>query len=290
MDIPVRASRQSSEPQDAVLLETRIVAVILVPILAFAFLGLYLRPGDTVRYFAWAFRPPITPMIVGAGYIAGAYYFTRMIFSRQWHQLGRSLPAVSVFALIMAIATILHWSQFNHDQLAFRLWVFLYAVTPPLVFVLWLRNRKQDPGTADPDDQQVPSVIRLGLGIVGIGALIVAAVLLVAPGFATDVWPWLLYPLSARVLSGWFALAGTASVLLAGDSRWSAWRISFQATFLWAVLVAIATVRDWSDFHTGQIGTWVFVVAVSTWMLSFAGLYVWMERSPITGETIIQQT
>ena len=268
-----------SEAHDAVLLITRIVSMILVPILTLAFLGLYFRPTDTTRYFAWAFHPPMTPMVVGAGYIAGAYYFTRMAISRHWHQLGRSLPAVSVFALLMAVTTILHWDQFNHDQLAFRVWVFLYAVTPPLVLWVWLNNRGQDPEIAEQDDPQVPSIIRLGLGIVGIGALAVAAVLLISPGSAVDVWPWALYPLSARILCGWYALAGTASLLLAGDARWSAWRISFQSTFIWGVLVGIATVRDWSDFHTGGIGTWIFVLAVTAWVVSFGGLYVWMERS-----------
>ena len=76
---------------------------------------------------------------------------------------------------------------------------------------------------------------------------------------------------------------------LAGETRWSAWRISFQATSLWAILVAIGIVRDWSDFNTSGLGTWVFVLAVAIWIAGFVGLYVWMERRA-TVELSVGQT
>ena len=280
MDSPPTPASVPPVASDSILLETRIVSVILVPILTLAFLILYFESDNTGQHFAWTIRPPMTPMIMGAGYVAGAYYFARMAIARRWHHLGRSLPAVSVFAFVMAVVTVLHWDRFNHSHLAFQLWVILYAVAPPLVFWLWVRNRRQDTGRPDVEDREVPWFVRLGLGIVGLAALALSAVLLFAPTAAIDFWPWTLSPLTARVLSGWFALAGTASVLLGRDGRWSAWRISFQSTFLWAILVAIGIIREWSNFDSHRMGTWIFVVAVTAWVVGFATLYIRMERMP----------
>jgi hypothetical protein len=56
---------------DRVFPETRLLGAVIVPFLLVAFALLYFFPNDTRHWFAWDVRPTITPLIMGAGYIAG---------------------------------------------------------------------------------------------------------------------------------------------------------------------------------------------------------------------------
>jgi hypothetical protein len=62
-------------------------------------------------------------------------------------------------------------------------------------------------------------------------ALVAAAVSLVSPSTAIDLWPWTLTPLTARVIACFTAQVGIGALLLSRDERWSAWRLLLQ-TFL----------------------------------------------------------
>jgi uncharacterized protein YqgC (DUF456 family) len=64
-----------------VLPGTRVLAVI-VPFLLVAFVALYGFPADTRHWFAWNVQPKLTALIMGAGYVAGAYFFVRMAWRR----------------------------------------------------------------------------------------------------------------------------------------------------------------------------------------------------------------
>ena len=69
---------------DRVLVATKVLAAIIVPFLA-AF-ALYVLPART-DWFAWTIKPTMTPMIMGATYISGAYFFTRVLFASRWHRV-----------------------------------------------------------------------------------------------------------------------------------------------------------------------------------------------------------
>jgi hypothetical protein len=57
-----------------VLTGTRVLAAVIVPFLLVAFGLLYVFPDDTRHWFAWDVQPTITPLLMGAGYIAGALF------------------------------------------------------------------------------------------------------------------------------------------------------------------------------------------------------------------------
>src|SRR5438874_5439684 len=111
---------------DEIFRETRWLAAFIVPFLLAAFAILYLVPDQTERLFAWTIRPTMTPMLMGAGYVAGAYFFLRVLRAREWHLVTLGFPAVAMFASCMTIATILHWDRFNQAHPAFWTWVALY--------------------------------------------------------------------------------------------------------------------------------------------------------------------
>ena len=74
-------------PDDRIYRATRWLAAFIVPFLVVAFGILYFFPADTARLWAWTILPPMTPMLMGAGYVGGAYFFLRAITATGWHEI-----------------------------------------------------------------------------------------------------------------------------------------------------------------------------------------------------------
>jgi hypothetical protein len=177
----------------------------------------------------------------------------------------------------MAGATFLHWDKFNHEHISFYAWLILYVVTPIVVPVLWLRNRKTDPGTPGPGDVPVPASVRTAARVLGIGLVSTAVLMFVVPETAAGIWPWALTPLTARVIAGWFVLAGLLAVMYSTDARWQSWRILLQSQGLGIALILLGAARAWGEFRTDQPMTWIFVVGLSLLLVSLVALYAGME-------------
>ena len=130
---------------DRVFRSTRVLGMVIVPFLLVAFALLYFFPDDTRHWFAWDVQPTLTPLIMGAGYIAGAYFFVRVAIETRWHRIQVGFLPVTAFTLFMAIGTFNHLDPFMTDHVAFWIWVGLYVTTPVLVPLAWWRNRASDP-------------------------------------------------------------------------------------------------------------------------------------------------
>ena len=135
---------------DRVLGATRVLGAVIVPFLLVAFALLYLFPGDTAHWFAWTIKPRMTPLIMGAGYIAGGYFFLRVVTASHWHRVHLGFLPIAAFTIFMAVATFSHLDRFDKDHVAFWIWIVLYVVTPVLVPLTWLRNRATDPARSRP--------------------------------------------------------------------------------------------------------------------------------------------
>lgn len=266
------------ERDDRIYPVTRLVAVGIIPFLLVAFWVLYFDPDNTAKRFAWTIMPRMEPLLMGAGYLAGAYFFARVALATQWHRGALGFPAVTTFATFMGIATILHWDRFNHTHLAFILWVILYFTTPFVVFTIWLFNRRTDPRTAQKDDVQIPAVVRWSGGLLGAVLVINGLLLLLDPGLMIPTWPWTLTPLTARVTGGWFALPGVLQLGIALDGRWSAARMPLQSQALGIVLILVGIGRAWADFDATNPVTWFIVTGLAGLLVAIAVLYTVMER------------
>ena len=262
---------------DRIFPSTRRVAVVVVAVLLAASLTLYLWPDETERLFAWTIRPRMTPLVMGAGYFAGAFLFACVLASRRWHEVGLAFLPIGVFTAFMAVATILHWDRFNHGHVWFWMWVALYAVTPFLLPILWLRNRVTDPGTLEPDDARLPRPIRAVLALAGLVELAIGLFLFLWPEAAMRIWPWTLTPITARVTGGWFALPGVSALLMACDGRWSASRVVVLAGAVLAALILVGIARAWGDFDPSNPLTWVYAALIALTLLGFGALYLGME-------------
>lgn len=262
-------------PSDRTHALTRIVAAIVVPFLVLAFAILYLFPDQSGERFAWAIRPRVMAMFVGAGYIGGAYLFVRTALGAPWHRVAPGFLPVTAFTLSMLVATVLHWARFDIRHFPFQLWLILYVVTPFLVPYLWVRNRGEDTGAPEQGNALVPALARWVMTLVGAVIGVFALIGFISPPTLLGLWVWTLTPLTSRILSGWFFLLAVGGLAIGRETRWSAWRIGLVSIGLWHALVLLAAVLNPADFAGGVVNWYTVLVALG--LVGMVGLVLYMR-------------
>jgi hypothetical protein len=260
--------------QDRVLRTTRWLSVAIVPFLVVGFVDLYFWPTRTGSNFAWNIQPSLTPMVLASAYAGGAYFFVRAAAAQRWREIKAGFIPVAMFASLLLVATLLHWSRFIHTHVAFWIWTAVYAVTPFLVVGAWLANRGQDVPVT-PDDVLVPRWARVTVGCVGVLAAATGAFLYLLPSRATSVWPWLLTPLTSRVLGAVFLL-GIAAVGAFREPRWDCYRLMAQVAAVMIGLIVVAVVRAHSDLDGTRPLGWLFVLGFGA--VAVAGAYFAVDQ------------
>ena len=275
---------RSAERDDSVQPAMRAVARVVVGVLVPALVILWGLPGHTADLWAWTIHPDLTPIFMGAGYGAGAYFFARVSRTARWHEVSVGVISAAVFALLMLGTTLIHYDRFNHGHapplaaIAFYGWTIVYVVSPFLVAWLWWRNAQLDPRVADDRDPVVSVPIRRGAAIGGAAALGLAAAVLLHPSLAIDRWGWSLTPLTARVLGCFTAQVGCGFVLLSRDARWSSWRVLVQTFVIAVSLLLVGAARAWSDFDKHCPLTWAYLGGLAAAAITLLALYRSMQR------------
>jgi hypothetical protein len=274
-------SNAGSIRDDRVLPYTRILSLAVVPFLLVAFVVLYLFPGDTEHLFAWTIKPTMTSMVLASAYLGGAYFFVRVLRARHWHAVKTGFLAVALFASLLGVATIIHWDKFNHDHVAFWLWAGLYFTTPFLVIGGWASNRRYA-APPRPDEALLPRAAQWIIGLIGALALVQGVVMFVAPEQVIKIWPWMVTPLTCRVIGAVLCLgAALAGVLI--DPRWTSVKLMLQVEVFMVVLIMIAAVRAHGQFDTTRPLTWLLLVGMSGVLLGSGWLWYVMEIRPNQG-------
>ncbi|HVL97971.1 MAG TPA: hypothetical protein VM324_01590 [Egibacteraceae bacterium] len=263
---------------DRILPVTRLVAAVVAPILAVAGVLLYLFPAETERLWAWPMDPPMTALAVGGGYLAGAVLFARAARERCWHTIGVVFLAATALSGLLLVATFLHWDRFTHGHVSFWAWLALYLVTPWLLPLLWLRNRRHDPG-APAEGDTVPDPMRLAGGALGAALLTVALAMFVHPPLATGSWPWSLTPLTARTVSAFLAFIGILLLVSLFERRWSALRLHVESATLGLALVAVGAVRARGDFDGPAWAVAAFFMLLGGVLAVLVGGWTVMQRT-----------
>jgi hypothetical protein len=242
---------------DRVLPTTRWLSVVITPFLLVAFVLLYGFPGDSARLWAWTIRPTMTSMMLASAYLGGAWFFVRVLRETRWAAVGSGLLAVTAFATLLAIATLLHWDRFNHGHPAFWTWSALYATAPFLVAWAWWLNRRtaRPPST---DEPRLGTVARWGVGAFGAGGLALGLTMFVAPAEVIPVWPWPLTPLTCRVVGAIFVLAGAAVAALR-DPRWVCLRLLTEVELVMVVLMLAGLLRARGELIPGRPMGWLLL-------------------------------
>jgi hypothetical protein len=264
---------------DRVLRATHWAALIVFVILVPAVIVLWGTPSHTAQRWAWTIKPDLTPIFLGSGYAAGAFFFWRTFRARIWHPSSAGVLGASVFAGLMLIATLIHFDRFNHGHapflaaFAFWGWTIVYIISPLAVFAIWWTNRATDPREPVPGDPVLSDTIRLAARTIGLGALIVAAVFFISPATAINIWPWKLTPLTARVIASFTAQVGVGAIVLSLDRRWSGWRLIIQTFFVATAFLLVGAARAWKDFDHNDVTTYLYVGGLLAADLALLVLY-----------------
>jgi hypothetical protein len=270
--------RLASPRDDRVLAYTRGLSLVIVPFLLVAFVVLYLFPGDTKRLFAWTINPTMTPMVLASAYLGGAYFFVRVLREPRWNVVKTGFLSVALFASLLGVATVVHWDKFNHAHVAFWLWAGLYFVTPFLVIGGWLANRRFA-APAGPGEMRLGGMARWVVGLIGLLALVQGTVMFLAPVRVIAIWPWVLTPLTCRVVGAVFCL-GCAGIGVLVDPRWTTVKLMLQVEVLMVVLMLIGAVRAHAEFDTSRPVTWLMLGGFVGVLLGSAYLWFTMEIRP----------
>jgi hypothetical protein len=229
--VPTAPSRT---PTDTI---TRVVAGFLVLILIDAAQLLAFYPDRTETLWAWTIQPPVTSMVLGSVYAAGAYFFARVLFGAPWERVAAGFAPIILFVWMAALATVIHLDRFHEDSLPFAAWAALYVVTPIGVPLLYLRNRRPIGGAP------LPPGLRIALGAVGAAIVSASLVIYVVPDVAIDAWPYALTPLTARITAAVFAVYGGVWLSVALYNSSHAARIPLEAHVIGLVVLVVAFAR-----------------------------------------------
>lgn len=262
---------------DTIHRETRIASAAVMLVLLVAVVILYLFPDDTDRLFAWTIRPRMTPLLMGANYAAGALFFARVAIGRHWSYVRHGFLAVATFAGLALIATLLHLDRFHAGHISFYAWTIVYILSPFLIVWLWRRQGAADSGAAEAGAAVVPALVRRLTGAGSVVLLGLALVMFAVPAPFISLWPWMLTPLTARVIAAFFSLPGVTGLLLAREARWSAWRWLIESAIVGLGLTAIGVARAWDDFQPLGPADWLYVVSLLGLIAGLVGFYLVMQ-------------
>ena len=244
---------------------TRWVALAVIFFLADAVQLLLLLPDRTGELFAWAIDVQTTSFVLAAAYVAGAYFFIRVVMVGSWHRVAAGFPAVIVFVWGAAGATALHLDRFSHDALSFAAWAAIYAIAPVGLPLLYLARRRA--ARVRFADTPMSSRARMLLAAIG-GTVVLAALLAFAlPQVTIDLWPWTLTPLTARIVATVMALFGSLWISVALHGGKTAARIPLEAHALGLVFLLIAAARGHGDIDWTNPLAAVLVAGVATMAL-----------------------
>jgi hypothetical protein len=249
----------------------------LVPFTAVFGPLLVLAPGHTARYWARTIQPSMSAVWVGAGYTFGACAISTMLVLGRWRTAILATVATMPFAYAMIIATLLHLDRFPTGSPRFWIWLVIYVVLPiglPIIFVL---NRRADPGVG-PDDQLLPQWLGRTVGVIGILIVVFALALFIAPATVGRVWPWLLTPLMGQVVAGWLMFFGTGAAMFLVERRFRAVRAFLPSVAVWFTILGVAALFHLDEFTRGPAATAVYFVAVAVVVVASLGILAYGRR------------
>jgi drug/metabolite transporter (DMT)-like permease len=174
---------------------------------------LFVLSGNTEDTFSWSIKPSLTAAFLGASYWAACALFVWSARSGSWQRARAALLPAFVIAVLLLVATIVHFDRFHKDLFGY-FWLSAYLLVPVLMLlalVRQLRARSEETHDAQP----LPLWLRFALAAQTIVMAVVGVALFVSPGSADSLWPWTLTPLTARAIGSFligFAAAAAWAV------------------------------------------------------------------------------
>ena len=217
----------------------------LIAIAAVIFLlgfSLYIFPADTDRLFAWTIQPPLTAAFLGASYWAATTLALACSAEREWVCARAFAPPYLIAGVVLLVVTLVHIDKFHMDDVTGWAWLALYAIFPPSMVVLLLRQIRapgEDPPRMAPIGPPALAILALQAGVM----TLLGVALIIAPLDAAALWPWPVTALTGRAI-GVFVLAQGALIFTVCRERdWGRVRPAMLQYALLGVLHLVAVAR-----------------------------------------------
>jgi hypothetical protein len=250
------------------------IAVVVAPVLAAAWVVLYLFPTRTEALWAWTIGTRMTPITMGAGYLGGVWFFVRVASDPEPHRHRAGFLGVTVLTTGLGIATWLHWESFNHGHVSFWAWLLLYVAAPVVFALLFVSVQRRS--AVGPGEPRLPRWLRAALVAVGAVQVTAAAAMFAAPSLVIDRWPWAMTPLTVRSIGPFIAFTGVLALWALVDDRYSALRIGVEATTIGLGAIAVGALTALGDF-TGPAGARVAYVGALIVLLGLLVAFLWTD-------------
>ena len=223
--------------------------------------SLFLFSEQTDEYFAWTIANPLIAAFLGAAFWSSCALEILSAREAAWSRARMAVPAVLVFTILTAVATLVHRDIF-HDTWIAWVWIGVYLIVPPVVMIV-LGMQLQAPGVDEPRRFPLPSWLRAMSVVQGLVLLSAGAALMLAPLDAMTIWPWPLTELTARAIGAWLIGLGVIAGQAAWENDFLRARASAVAAILLALLESIALVRypDTIDFNSIEAVVYLFALA-----------------------------
>jgi hypothetical protein len=235
---------------------------------------LFVGASRTEDYFSWTIEPPLTAATLGAFYWA-AFVLILGAAGQHWAPARPVAYPVTLIAVLLLIATLIHLDRFDLDSLFGWFWVIVYAIVPP-AFALLLVEQLRVSGD-DPRGAPQPIAVRAALTVEGAVMVAIGGLMFLAPDPAIDVWPWVLTPLTSRAIGAFVIGIGVTALIAARDDDRETFRRPALAYALVGGLALLALLLHTGDLGGDGLATAIYVGFLAAILVT--GLYGWSAAS-----------
>jgi hypothetical protein len=264
---------------------TRVVLVAFVVFTLLATNQLLGLTADTDQYFAWHIHDEPTAAFLGAAYAAGFLLSFLALRQDRWSHIRVALATVTVFALLTAVATVIHLHLFHLTaggpvaRFAGWLWLAVYFVIPVACLVVVGRQERRRV-RAEAARQPMPGWLIALLAAQG-AALFVAGAVLFAGGATrhhipkgwTGFWPLPLAPMTSQAVGAWLIAFGFAAAMVIRERDLNRALVPAAAYTAFGVLELLVVFRYQAQLSADDPWLWAYVAVLAS--IVPIGVYGW---------------
>jgi hypothetical protein len=238
-----------------------------------AFFLLFVLSEQTDDWFSWTIKPPLTAAFLGASYLAALVLFAWTAARGDWASAQATLVPVSVIAVLLGVATIIHDDRF-HDDLFGWFWKTAYVIAPIAIVAAVALQLRRPADAGRRARVPLPSALRGLLTVQGAVMLAVGLYLFAAPESADVLWPWNLTPLTARAIGAFVVGFGASALHAAIVDDLPSFEGAALAYAVLGALELVALARYTGDLTGADLDSLLYVGLLVTVLL--AGLAGWL--------------
>ena len=226
-------------------------------------------PAETATRFAWPIVPTVTAAVLGGFYLSLTPVLVLALFARRWSIVRVIVLPALAFTTAELVATILHWDRFSTGTLPFNVWLASYILPPPIFLAAYLWHQRR---FSAPSGSRLPPWLRTALLVAGVFFTVEMVVAFVYPQWLIGSFPWMLTPLTARVLAGWLILLGTLLLSMAFEDDRDRVRLVSPFLILLMPTFVVQLLRYGAEVDTSSPRLWIALALFG--VLFVCGLYL----------------